>query len=151
MLKDEGIIRHRGKIEAAIRGARAWKGSWRPTTAVSRLHLEIRRRPPGPEHLASMREVPAETDMSRALSRALKEEDLIRGPAIRLRLRAGRGHGQRPRDGLFPPPRLRKDVAEKRQKALHARHDLKPRTRLGQIPTLSIGSAEYRRNRRKQK
>jgi DNA-3-methyladenine glycosylase I len=84
LLKDEGIIRHRGKIEGAIKSARAW--------------LDIMENEPGGfsayiwnfvdgkplvNRYASMKQVPAETPMSQALSKDLKKRGFtFCGPTI---------------------------------------------------------------------
>jgi DNA-3-methyladenine glycosylase I len=82
LLADPGIVRHRGKIEATILSARAWERIeaqegfatrlWRYTDGqpiVNRFH--------------SMTEVPAETDLSRRISRDLKAQGFkFCGPTI---------------------------------------------------------------------
>jgi DNA-3-methyladenine glycosylase I len=84
LLKDEGIIRSRAKIEAAIKGAQLW--------------LEIEGKAPGgfaeliwrhvdgkPQvnHFKTMAQVPAETEMSQALSKDLKQRGFkFCGPVI---------------------------------------------------------------------
>ena len=71
LLLDSGIIRHRGKIEATIGNAAATVALGGPE-ALSALAWDavggtpVRNRPSRPE------EVPAETESSRALSRALR-------------------------------------------------------------------------------
>jgi DNA-3-methyladenine glycosylase I len=84
LLKDEGIIRHRGKIEAAIRGAQAWERIMETHDGgFAGFIWKFVDGRPRQNAWASMREVPAETDMSRALSRALKEEGFnFCGPVI---------------------------------------------------------------------
>ncbi len=84
LLKDEGIIRHRGKIEGTIRNAAAW--------------LEIEKTYPGgfsaycwswvgdkPQNNAfnSMKQVPGATDISTAMSKDLKKRGFtFCGPTI---------------------------------------------------------------------
>lgn len=84
LLKDEGIVRSRAKIEATIRGARIW--------------LEIREREPGGfaglvwKHVdgrprinrhRTIGDVPAQTPMSEALSKELKQRGFgFCGPVI---------------------------------------------------------------------
>jgi DNA-3-methyladenine glycosylase I len=84
LLEDEGIIRHRGKIEGAIKSARAW--------------LDIMEKEPGGfsayiwsfvggkpvvNHYTSIKQVPAETPMSQALSKDLKKRGFtFCGPTI---------------------------------------------------------------------
>jgi DNA-3-methyladenine glycosylase I len=84
LLKDEGIIRHRGKIEAAIRGAQAWERMMETHDGgFAGFIWKFVDGRPGQNAWASMREVPAETDMSRALSRELKKEGFnFCGPVI---------------------------------------------------------------------
>ena len=84
LLKDEGIIRHRGKIEGTIKNARAY--------------LEIMEKEPGGfsgylwkfvdgkpvlNRYGAMKQVPAETPMSQALSKDLKKRGFtFCGPTI---------------------------------------------------------------------
>ncbi|WP_373355100.1 DNA-3-methyladenine glycosylase I [Pseudoroseicyclus sp. CXY001] len=80
-LADPGIVRHRGKIEAAVKGARAWERIearegfsaflWR---YVDGAPLQNRFKPG---------EIPTETDLSRRISKALKKEGFtFVGPTI---------------------------------------------------------------------
>jgi DNA-3-methyladenine glycosylase I len=84
LLKDEGIIRHRGKIEAAIRGAQAWERMMETHDGgFAGFIWKFVDGRPRQNAWASMRKVPAETDMSRALSRELKKEGFnFCGPVI---------------------------------------------------------------------
>jgi DNA-3-methyladenine glycosylase I len=84
LLTDEGIIRHRGKIEAAIRGAQAWERMMETHDGgFAGFIWKFVDGRPRQNAWASMREVPAETDMSRALSRELKKEGFnFCGPVI---------------------------------------------------------------------
>ncbi len=84
LLKDEGIIRHRGKIEAAIRGAQAWENIMETHDGgFAGFIWKFVDGRPLQNAWASMREVPAETDMSRALSRELKKKGFnFCGPVI---------------------------------------------------------------------
>jgi len=84
LLKDEGIIRHRGKIEGTIKNARAY--------------LDIMEKEPGgfsgflwkfvdgkplQNKWSGMKQVPAETPMSQALSKELKKRGFtFCGPTI---------------------------------------------------------------------
>ena len=84
LLKDEGIIRSRAKIEATIRGAKLW--------------LEVQEKEPGGfsafiwkhvdgkpkiNRFKSMKDVPAKTEMSEALSKDLKKRGFnFVGPVI---------------------------------------------------------------------
>lgn len=82
LLADPGIIRHRGKIEAAIRGARAWQEIeadigfavflWAFVDGAPQIYA---RRAPA--------EVPSETAASRAMAKALKAKGFsFCGPTI---------------------------------------------------------------------
>ena len=66
LLEDAGIVRHRGKIEAAIANARGVLALREAGTPLPELLWEYRRDGPAPE------EWPAETPGSRELSRRLK-------------------------------------------------------------------------------
>jgi DNA-3-methyladenine glycosylase I len=84
LMKNEGIVRSRAKIEAAIRGARLW--------------LEIEEKEPGGfealiwkhanghprvNHFKALSQVPAKTEMSEALARELKQRGFkFCGPVI---------------------------------------------------------------------
>ncbi|SHI76494.1 DNA-3-methyladenine glycosylase I [Wenxinia saemankumensis] len=83
LLADPGIVRHRGKIEAAIDGARAWcriedeEGGFTPLV-WSFTGGAVRQ-----NAWPSMAEVPTETEESRAMSRALKARGFrFVGPTI---------------------------------------------------------------------
>jgi DNA-3-methyladenine glycosylase I len=82
LLADPGIVRHRGKIEAAIASARVWERIearegfaafvWRYTGGA-----------PLVNRFAALAEVPAETDLSRRLSSDLKAEGMsFVGPTV---------------------------------------------------------------------
>lgn len=82
LLADAGIVRHRGKIEATIGNARAWlaieeKGGFTPF-----LWQFVDGRPVQ-NRFATMREVPAETPVAQAMSKALKKAGFrFCGPTI---------------------------------------------------------------------
>ncbi|MEL7464962.1 MAG: DNA-3-methyladenine glycosylase I [Pseudomonadota bacterium] len=82
LLGDAGIIRHRGKIEAAIAGARRWleleeKGGF------SAFIWDFVDGTPIQNDFASMDDVPAETPLSREMSKTLKKEGFkFCGPTI---------------------------------------------------------------------
>jgi DNA-3-methyladenine glycosylase I len=70
LLKDEGIVRHRGKIEAAIanaRGTLALREDGRPLDELVWQHRPKRRKAP-----RSLRDLPSTTPESAALSKELK-------------------------------------------------------------------------------
>ncbi|MBM9593312.1 DNA-3-methyladenine glycosylase I [Roseitranquillus sediminis] len=82
LLGDAGIVRHRGKIEAAIDGARAWlmieeREGFSPFVWKFVDGAPLQPRP------QTMADIPADTDTSRAMSRALKAEGFrFCGPTI---------------------------------------------------------------------
>ena len=84
LLKDEGIIRSRAKIEAAIRGAQLWldieekePGGF---TGLIWKHVDGR---PRVNRFRSIKQVPAKTAMSEALSKELKTRGFnFVGPVI---------------------------------------------------------------------
>lgn len=71
LLADPGIIRHRGKIEAAIANARALVALWDGGGSLSELIWSFE--PPRGRVVASFGDVPAQTPESVALSKALKK------------------------------------------------------------------------------
>jgi DNA-3-methyladenine glycosylase I len=70
LLADARIIRHRGKVEAAIANAHATLALREAGTPLPRLIWSFR--PPAGPAPASWAEVPASTDASRALAKALR-------------------------------------------------------------------------------
>ena len=84
LLKDEGIVRSRAKIEAAIKGARVWleimekdKGGFRDYIWK---HVDDR---PQVNRYKAMGQIPAKTKMSEALSKDLKQHGFnFCGPVI---------------------------------------------------------------------
>lgn len=82
LLADPGIVRHRGKIEGTIAGARAWLRIEEREGFSPFLWRFVGDRPIQ-NHLRSMAEVPTETAKSRAMSKALKAEGFkFCGPTI---------------------------------------------------------------------
>jgi len=82
LLADPGIVRHRGKIEAAIRGARAWERI-EARQGFAALLWDIAGGAPRVNRFASPAEVPAETATSRQMSRVLRAEGFgFCGPVI---------------------------------------------------------------------
>ena len=73
LLQDRGIIRHRGKIEAAVAGARAWLRIEEREGFDSFVWSFVDGRPVQ-NHFRHMDEVPASTPVSGRLSSALREE-----------------------------------------------------------------------------
>ncbi|WP_118137486.1 DNA-3-methyladenine glycosylase I [Oceanicella sp. SM1341] len=81
-LADPGIVRHRGKIEAAIDGARAWERIEAREGFSDFLWAFTGGAPLQPAR-ADMSAVPTETPESRAMSKALKAEGFrFVGPTI---------------------------------------------------------------------
>jgi DNA-3-methyladenine glycosylase I len=81
-LADPGIVRHRGKIEAAIGNARAW-AEIEGREGFARYLWQFVDFRPVQNRWEAMAEVPAETPMSRALSKALKAQGFrFCGPTI---------------------------------------------------------------------
>ena len=70
-LSDPGIVRHRGKIEATVSNARAWL-EIEAATGFSRFLWQFAGFAPVQNRWESMAQVPAETPMSREMSKALK-------------------------------------------------------------------------------
>ncbi|MCZ7675160.1 MAG: DNA-3-methyladenine glycosylase I [Roseovarius sp.] len=82
LLSDPGIIRHRGKIEATIGNARAWVGI-EAGGGFDRYLWDYVGGAPIRNRWRSLDEVPAETDISRAISRDLKKKGFkFCGPTI---------------------------------------------------------------------
>jgi DNA-3-methyladenine glycosylase I len=82
LLGNAGIVRHRGKIEAAIQSARAWERIEDRQGFADFIwqHTDGR---PVQNRFRSPAEVPAETGISRSLSKALKAEGIrFSGPTI---------------------------------------------------------------------
>lgn len=81
-LADPGIVRHRGKIEAAVGNARAW-AAIEEREGFARFLWQFVDFKPVRNRWQSLDAVPAETAMSRALSKALKAEGFrFCGPTI---------------------------------------------------------------------
>lgn len=70
LLADPGIVRHKAKIEAAIGNARAWERLESGPGFSPFLWAFYDHRPAQPMRL-SMDQIPAQTDVSRAMSKAL--------------------------------------------------------------------------------
>ena len=82
LLADPGIIRHRGKIEATIAGARAYLRLQAGTGFSTFVWAHVGGAPIT-NHLASPADAPAQTDISIKLSKALKAEGFkFCGPTI---------------------------------------------------------------------
>ncbi|MGB5557148.1 MAG: DNA-3-methyladenine glycosylase I [Paracoccaceae bacterium] len=82
LLADPGIIRHRGKIEATIGNARAWE-KIEERQGFDRFLWDYMDGKPLKNHFATMAEVPAETELSKRISKDLKAEGFkFCGPTI---------------------------------------------------------------------
>ncbi len=82
LLADAGIVRHRGKIEATIGNARAWL-ALSEQRAFSDFMWDFVDGSPVQNDFRSLAEVPAQTDASVALSKALKKQGFkFCGPTI---------------------------------------------------------------------
>ncbi len=83
LLKDDGIIRHRGKIEATIGNARGWLKIMEEDGGFSGFLWDFVDGAPVQNTWKTMDKVPAETPMSKALSKALKQRGFkFCGPTI---------------------------------------------------------------------
>jgi len=82
LLADPGIVRHRGKIEAAIANARAWE-SIEARQGFSVFLWDHVGGAPLQNRFATMAEVPAQTALSRQMSKALNQAGFkFCGPTI---------------------------------------------------------------------
>lgn len=83
LLGNAGIIRHRGKIEAAIKGAQIWLDMIGKGESFSEFCWHHVDGQPIQNSWAQMKHVPAETDMSRQFSKNLKAKGFsFCGPVI---------------------------------------------------------------------
>ncbi len=83
LLQNPGIIRHRGKIEATIGNARAWLDIMEEDGGFSGFLWDIAGGVPKQNKWKRISEVPAETPMSIAMSKALKARGFkFCGPTI---------------------------------------------------------------------
>src|SRR5471030_1584419 len=84
LLKNDGIIRSRAKIEAAIKGARLWlEIEEKDPSGFSELIWKHVDGKPQVNRFKSMAQVPAQTEMSEALSKELKQRGFkFCGPVI---------------------------------------------------------------------
>ncbi len=82
LLRDPGIIRHRGKIEATITNARAWQRIERDQ-GFDRFLWDYMGGAPLQNHWRKMDEVPAQTALSQQISKDLKKQGFkFCGPTI---------------------------------------------------------------------
>lgn len=82
LLADPGIIRHRGKIEATITNARAWE-KIEAQQGFDRFLWDYVDGTPVQNRFTAMAQIPAETELSRRISKDLKTEGFkFCGPTI---------------------------------------------------------------------
>ncbi len=83
LLKDPGIVRNRLKVEGARRNARAYRELVREEGSFSDFLWSFVEGRPIANRFGALKEIPAETDESRAMSRALKKRGFtFVGPTI---------------------------------------------------------------------
>jgi DNA-3-methyladenine glycosylase I len=72
LMQDAGIVRNRAKIEGAVLSARAWLEVMEKGPGFSKLVWDFVGGKPKVNRFRSMSQVPAETDLSRAVSKELR-------------------------------------------------------------------------------
>jgi DNA-3-methyladenine glycosylase I len=72
LLQDRGIIRNRAKVEGAVASARAWLDLMEKGPGFSQLLWDFVEGKPIINRFKTIREVPAETPLSRSISKELK-------------------------------------------------------------------------------
>ena len=83
LMKDAGIVRNRAKIEGAVLSARAWLELMEKGPGFSKLLWEFVDGRPKVNRFRSVRQVPAETAVSRAMSKELAQRGFkFCGPTI---------------------------------------------------------------------
>ena len=83
LMQDEGIVRNRMKIEGAVGSACAWLDVMDKGPGFSSLLWDFVHGAPLDQRRRNMRDIPAETDVSRAMSKELKARGLkFCGPTI---------------------------------------------------------------------
>jgi DNA-3-methyladenine glycosylase I len=83
LLKDKGIIRHRGKIEATISNARAYATIMEESGGFSEFLWDFSDGSPKINRFRTMAQVPAQTAISKAMSKELKNRGFrFCGPTI---------------------------------------------------------------------
>jgi len=83
LMQDSGIVRNRAKIEGAVRSARAWLDIMDEGPGFSKLLWDFVDGKPKVNRYKSMRQVPAETATSRAISKELAQRGFkFCGPTI---------------------------------------------------------------------
>ena len=74
LMADEGIVRNRAKIEATIDNAQAYLRLRERTSLRKLLWDQLGKDGPVQNRVRSMRDIPAETELSKRISKALKSE-----------------------------------------------------------------------------
>jgi DNA-3-methyladenine glycosylase I len=83
LMQDAGIIRNRAKIEGTVRSARAWLDVMEKGPGFTKLLWDFVDGRPKINHYRSVKEVPAETPVSRAMSKELSQRGFkFCGPTI---------------------------------------------------------------------
>jgi DNA-3-methyladenine glycosylase I len=83
LMRDPGIVRNRLKIEGAVRSARAWLDVMERGPGFARLLWDFVDGAPRINRPRNVKEIPAETDLSRAISRELAQRGFrFVGPTI---------------------------------------------------------------------
>ncbi len=83
LMQDAGIIRNRLKIEGAVRSARAWLEVMEEGPGFSKLLWDFVDGEPRINHPRSVKQVPAQTELSKAISRELARRGFkFVGPTI---------------------------------------------------------------------
>jgi DNA-3-methyladenine glycosylase I len=83
LMRDEGIVRNRAKIEGAVLSARAWLGVMETGPGFSKLLWDFVGGQPKSNSYKTMAQVPAETATSRAMSKELSQRGFkFCGPTI---------------------------------------------------------------------
>jgi DNA-3-methyladenine glycosylase I len=83
LMRDEGIVRNRAKIEGAILSARAWLDLMETSQGFSPLLWEFVGGRPVTNRYKSIKQIPAETEISRAMAKELKSRGFkFCGPTI---------------------------------------------------------------------
>jgi DNA-3-methyladenine glycosylase I len=83
LMQDEGIVRNRMKIEGAVQSARAWLDIMEAGSGFSPLLWDFVHGEPVVNRFKTIRDVPAETELSRTISKDLKSRGFkFCGPTI---------------------------------------------------------------------
>ncbi len=106
LMNDAGIVRNRAKIEGTILSARGYLDIMDKGPGFSALLWDFVDGKPQINHRRRIADVPAETPVSRAISKELIGRGFkFVGTDHRLCLHAGGRHGQRPLGHVLSPPR----------------------------------------------